>query len=311
MSQKNSNISKIIFICLLNIFIIFVILLVFSYLIFLYEVGQRPNDGDFFKFNFKRRSFIQEYQFVKKHVIRPPVGLNYKKKPIIIFGCSFAWGAELSPKQSFSYKLSQYTKRPIYIRAIPGCGIQHMYYQLKTGELNDLIKKSDYIIYVFMSDHPTRLYNNTFGVVLDDVYLTYKNKDGQLVERKPIIADIDGSYIVKEFEKLITQYLIMSDSNKNKNFDFVKLHFEESRKLVKKINPNAKFVILIYMDNGNWFLHTKRWNELEKEGFVVLNTTSLTGKDFSLSKYKIPNDGHPTEAVWDLVVPALAKKLNL
>jgi len=54
---------------------------------------------------------------------RKPDGLEYKNKtPILIFGCSFAFGQYLNHKKTVSYKLSKLLKRPVYNRSVPGGG---------------------------------------------------------------------------------------------------------------------------------------------------------------------------------------------
>lgn len=75
------------------------------------------------KYNYKLNSFNYENE---KIAMRNPEGLNYKKLPIILFGCSFTYGDGLNNNQTFSYKLSHLAKRPVYNRAECGWGVQHM-----------------------------------------------------------------------------------------------------------------------------------------------------------------------------------------
>ena len=62
---------------------------------------------------------------------RLPEGLQYCNNtscnPIIVFGDSYTYGEFLKYNQTFSYKLAYTLKRPVYNRAIPGVGIEHMY----------------------------------------------------------------------------------------------------------------------------------------------------------------------------------------
>ena len=54
---------------------------------------------------------------------RKPDNENFKNPPILLFGCSFAYGEYLAQNQTFSYKLSKLLNSPVYNRAIPGFGV--------------------------------------------------------------------------------------------------------------------------------------------------------------------------------------------
>ena len=73
-----------------------------------------------------------------------PEGLNYKKKPIILFGCSYAYGYQLEREQTLTYKLAQNAKIPVYNRAFTGWGIQHMLYQSKIEKLYEILPEPEY-----------------------------------------------------------------------------------------------------------------------------------------------------------------------
>lgn len=47
------------------------------------------------------------------------------KKPVVIFGCSFAYGEYLKDNQTFGYKLSKQTGRTVYNFAYSGWGPAH------------------------------------------------------------------------------------------------------------------------------------------------------------------------------------------
>ncbi len=74
---------------------------------------------------------------------RKPDGLKYKNKDsIIIFGCSYALGQYLNYNQTFSYKLAEFLKRPVYNRAISAGSFQHMYMQTISDSLYKTVTKS-------------------------------------------------------------------------------------------------------------------------------------------------------------------------
>ena len=49
--------------------------------------------------------FINKYSSSTK-VFRKPEGLQYKGKPILLYGCSFAYGEKLKRKDTFSSQLA-------------------------------------------------------------------------------------------------------------------------------------------------------------------------------------------------------------
>ena len=67
-------------------------------------------------------------------------------------GCSFAYGSALTVEQSFMGKLTQFTKKPIYNRAIAARGADEMLYQLQSDKFYSIIPKPEWFIYVFISD---------------------------------------------------------------------------------------------------------------------------------------------------------------
>ena len=57
---------------------------------------------------------------------RNDINIDSKLKPILIMGCSFAYGAGLKDDETFSYKLGLETGRPVYNRSIMGGGLSNI-----------------------------------------------------------------------------------------------------------------------------------------------------------------------------------------
>lgn len=256
-------------------------------------------------------SFSDVYSSIQSNDLRRPEGTSSKNKPIIVFGCSFAFGDGLTNSQTFSHKLSLQTKRPIYNRAFSAWGIQHMLYQLKREDFYKQVKAPEYIVYVFISDHVPRLYFQFFRAIDSQNYLRYKNHKGLLEEDSNKKNPLGGFFISKSIHKYYENKFILNSKNNEENFDFMKMHFLEAKNIADQRFPGVKFVILKYYEEpDSWFLNTQRWKELEKEGFIVLGTTTLTSEHFTSLEYKL-SDGHPNEKAWDVITPAFIKKLNL
>lgn len=77
---------------------------------------------------------------------RPYIGTEYKNKGIVLFCCSYMYGFSLPSEETFAWKLSHLTRRPVYNLAIPGSGVQHGLMQIESHDYDDIIKNSEYAI---------------------------------------------------------------------------------------------------------------------------------------------------------------------
>lgn len=243
---------------------------------------------------------------------RDPEGLLYKNKPIVIFGCSYAYGYNLKNEQTFSHKLSHLTKRPVYNKAFPGWGIQHMLYQLKQEEFYKKVPEPEFVIYIGMKDHFRRAYIRTFlpSHMLDEYYyLTYQFKNGKLIEI-PEVKTYQINRRLYLFNKLHHYYInniVLNPKNYNRYSKFIIEHFTESRDEMKKHWGNTKFVIVLYDPFYNDSILKK---SLEDEGFIVIKISDITKENLYSSEYQ-STDYHPTEKAWDLLTPIIIDKLRL
>lgn len=327
--MKKKRVLKII---LINLLIFVGLIVCFEYVLYL-EISKKAcieGPGRGFKnyippkYSFKMRKFEELYTITKHFQkgnygnlnMRSPEGLNYTKKPIILFGCSFTFGYSLKDEQTFSYKLSHLSKRPVYNRASGGWGVQHMLYQSRRKDFYSEVKEPEYIIYVLINRQLHRLVKKVWWQPSNDLYLHYKENNGDLVEDNSPWSFLWFSCIIKNyFENVEERNFVSKDFNKS--FDFMKLHFLKSKQEFQKHYPHTKFVILKYRemmgsDCSSELLDTERWEELKKAGFIVIDTKDLVGSTLCSYNYVLSKeDTHPNEKAWDLVTPALIKRLNL
>lgn len=308
----HNNILKII---LKNILFIIIILVFFEITFFGIECfkyyQQVKDSAGFFslsriKYSFKVRDFG-----VDEPSLRPVVKKG-NKHSIILFSDSYPYGTNLDENQTFSYKLAEATNSTVYNRSFPGWGAQQILYQLKTEDFYSRIKTSDYIIYTFIDDHLNRLNNYQWGGYwTNTVNLRLKEENGNLTEIKPLFKPFWFLFTVKELQCLSQSYL-NSPSNYEKNFQLFSRIMKESLYLTKKHYPNSKFVILMYSP-CNYMTPEKlnQFKELEKDGFIVIQTDEFVKENLRDGIYHFGNDGHPTAKAWSVIVPALVKKLNL
>lgn len=257
-----------------------------------------------FELDLNRFPETKEYEYG-----RQPDGLEYTNKPIVIFGCSYAYGHSLEKEQTLSYKLSHQAKVPVYNRAYSGWGIQHMLYQVKKELFYKKVPEPQYVIYVYIPDHINRLYFNFF-VLFDTLYekfnLRYKEKDGEL---KEITHD---NIFLNQFQRLyltnkINQYIILNTAKTEKHYDFALKHFTESKKEMQNHWKKTKYVVLFYTTTSNDYILK---NKLKNNDFIVLDAGEITNKNLWDNKY-MRKDIHPTEEAWNIVVPKLIEKLGV
>ena len=319
---------KLIFINVLLVFIVFISLEFITYKSELKKI-QRENSP---AFNFiypyyanTKANWINTYKKVEKNEIAgietgfrksqiPPAAK--RKGTILLFGCSFTYGAWLDEFNTFSYKLQNYTNRLVLNRGFSGWGPAGMLYQLrlpnfknslcfnlKTNSCN--LGNVEFVIYTFIADHVRRNYVKC--AFFDDKFMFYKydKKSNSLVEKSNLDNFYYHSYILRKlyFNKVLGLANEYNDDVKQ----FTLLHFTESNKLIKELFPNAQFIIFVY-EGDNYIKPIQK--ELENNGISIIYLSNLSDIDFSQDKYKVDGQ-HPNGKAWNIIVPLLAKKLNL
>lgn len=298
------NIKKLFVIILVNFSIIIAILAIFEYIAYnkvkknlsLDFAGAKP------RYNFAFYDWDTHYPIMEKYNFRKPFGKEYKKSPIVIFGCSYAYGYKLNDEQSLGYKLSEYTKRPVYNRAYNSFGVQHMLYQLEKEDFYKKVPQPEYVIYVYINDHIARSYYHSMDWFFIE-YCSYELKKDKLVRWKRFYAPFFSLYSVKELHN----DLINAQRLKKPITKFTLKHFVQSKEMIDKHWKGTKFVVVNYDDKNE-----KELDSLKAQGIEVLHLNHYLPKVNTENKYFLSEqDTHPSEQAWDLIIPVLAQKLNL
>ena len=264
------------------------------------------------KYFIKLTKFKDEYDYINFRPIQNP---DSNENPVLIFGCSYAYGYLFDNSETISFVMSKYSARPIINRASNGWSIQHMLYQLKNDkEYFSSIKPPKYVFYVLMDNigHFERIYLTSFPSVLENnYYLKYKLKNGKLVENKPLFNLYYNFAIFRHIQnKLMSKHVQNAfDKGNPELFDLFILHCEEINDLIKERWGNdTKFIILT-------FENTKKelWApQLEKMGIDVIDIAQTIGyKDLQNSQYGFFEPeicGHPNGKIWELLLPKLKEK---
>ena len=112
---------------------------------------------------------------------RKPCGLEYKKQPILLYGCSFTYGDGLKDNENFSYILSKTTKRPVYNFGLSGKGMQHSLHIMQNHP--KISPEPQYIIYTFLQRQIRRLYMECVFIGPFNFY-SYEYKNGVFVPKE-------------------------------------------------------------------------------------------------------------------------------
>ena len=245
-------------------------------------------------------------------------GEQYNKRPIVVLGCSYAYGHGLERNETFPYLLSEITKRPVFSYATCGSNILDNFTRLYddlNSENGELIRNSEYFIYVYMHDHITRyLEPNTY-----DINMFFD----ELFEYNPVEKLLSKVFLFKYIIiKLKTKQILKEYPENEKSIAFLKHVIDISQKRIKKIAPDSKFIIILYdeklsseygADNIKYHSdvqYSSFWKDLEKDGITVIHTKDLLGFKFD-KNYKLERDiadWHPNAKVWKLFTPVFAKE---
>ncbi len=220
---------------------------------------------------------------------RTPLNVQDKNSPILIFGCSFAYGYRLSPDKNFSGQLAKYLqKETIVNRALVSHSVQLMLYQLENPLFYNLYPKSKLIIYVYIPDHIRRLYVgvSTDSFTKDDIL--YEMKAGRLQLKKGYKLYC-RAYLIN----LMYKHLVSKIEEKTKR-EFLIEHFKAASIAIRSHYGNIPFIVLNYSYEPM---------DLPDE-IDVISLKDLSDKNFLAKEYRVSeNDEHPNAKAWQEITP--------
>ncbi len=266
----------------------------------------------------KNQSLKRERKIFKTK-LRKPDGLQYKNKSkhsIVLFGCSYAYGVGLAQNQTFSYKLSQILKTPVYNRALAWGNLQEMWYQVAGEGSKDFytqVPKSDTYIYLMMYDHYNRMYS-FFTVYTYRQYLNYIDYNGNLkTQLQSSLSDniLSISYTYRHIKNLITYKYLQNPKNKDEIINRAVKYIVSSKKELENQNgKDIKFIVIFY-DNTDIKYEKELIEQLHKNNIHTIRTKDLTKENLKNIKYTISNkDKHPNENAWNLLTPLIAREIQ-
>ena len=269
-----------------------------------------------FEVTYTKAKKFNYYDMIKPCLTR--VYKGNKKGGIVTIGCSYTYGMLLEEPQIFAYKLNKLTGRTTYNRGVCGSGPQMVYRQLSDKNFKNEVPEADYIIYTFLYDHLGRQNRRLLSIISSVLLNNYKITNNELTEIKRPFWFLYSLFSAK----IIAEYGESKGwANYNKTYKLFLKTMEESVKAMKTNYPNAKFILMEFpcpiesqkdYKKGSFELSTEQIKDIEKLGIIYINAKELVGnKILDIEKYRMYDGDHPNERVWDEIVPALAKKLNL
>lgn len=225
---------------------------------------------------------------------------------IVWFGCSFAEGAGLNDNQTPCYKISELTGKSCINKTKGATGTQFMYYQINDDNIMNDAKTADYVIYTFIWNHIQRLYNYQVNPLIDMFNLRYKIIDGHLVDITPEFNPLYSSFFVK---RVLNKIVYEQAKEESYNFKLFNKIMKETYNISQKRYPNSKFIFIEFPELSRKELPDYEVKELESYGIKVIRVKDLIGNiDIYDQKYWLPDNIHPTEQAWDLILPTIVEK---
>ena len=294
----------------INILLIFVVLVSVEF----YSFYKTKIENDNFKKQADQLEANNTRKYKTKYRLLKPFNttiyrnsfIKNKSKNILWFGCSFAEGAGLNDNQTPCFKISELTGKSCINKAKGATGTQFMYYQINDENIMNDAKSADYVIYTFIWNHIQRLYNYQVNPLIDMFNLRYKIIDGNLVDITPQFNLLYSSFFVKRFLNKIVYEQAKEESYNFKLFNKI---MKETYNISQKRYPNSKFIFIEFPELSRKELPDYEVKELESYGIKVIKVKDIIGDiDIYDKKYWLPDNIHPTEHAWDLILPIIVEK---
>ncbi len=250
--------------------------------------------------------------------MRMASGTGYRKLPIVIFGSSFAQGGDnLSQTQTLSHKLSTYTRRPVYNRAVQHQGLSFMLWQTEIEEFYNNVPEAETYIYVFKDDDFRKMLSYKYSPV-DSSFLkqyNYDNNHKELIRennKSNIMNFIKSTYLFSFYNAYKIKQYLEDENNAEEITDIATCYLVQARKNIEKhYNKNVKFVVILYAKPDSVSYIELFRNKLIDNGFIVLDTKRMTEENLYKHPQYLNSAGEPTENAWNLLVPLIVEYADL
>lgn len=305
----------------INIFISFLVLFLFDFITFVIDAKTYlPSQYHTFSYyvsyyiHWYKRQANEEY-LTQKYIMGTNEELQYREtinetsnlSPIILFGCSYTYGHNISVDKIPSAVLGKYYKNPIYNRSFHGAGPQLMLYQLEQEDFYKLIPEAKFILYTYIDDHLRRLKHPCIPSIANYMDLFYKRNP--LTNNKTLERIDYNNKIKKPF--LVYWLTYKNGSITRSDIQFLKMHLLQAKENMSKHWKNTKFIFFVYNKNQSYKYIKLIEKELERNGIIVIYRKDIIPfEDLDTNYCLSENDPHPNEKAWECIIPELVNELR-
>lgn len=222
----------------------------------------------------------------------------------------------MDENETISYLVTKYTGRTTVNRGVPGGCIMNMFDDINSSDFLTQAKslpKPDYIIYLWINDHLNRISrfyespcireNENFY----ELYPEWSEKNGKLIKTFPP----KWTYPFYSLFSVKAYHLFLSQNFAEKKDEKMLRYFKMAKNQCKKDFPNARFVVIQYIDCSRKLMSEKLKRNLENEGISVLNAEDLAGHELVSDEWRTIDKEHPNGKAFEDITKGLVKELNL
>ncbi len=235
-------------------------------------------------------------------------------KPILLLGCSFAYSYGLSAEKSLHTLLSKVTNRTVYNGAIPcGCPTEAILIT-SSPEFYKSIKEPEYVIYLFIQNHFSRMHSRLYQIHERRIRPLYKIDDnGNTKQEFCPFKILFMSYFFRYIytEKITLNYDVVDEDLLLKSMIAI------NRNIHKKY-PKAKLIFLRYDEptinaERRYIPSVNFIKRIQDKGIIYLDANEIvfgkSGKMMIGNEY-MQQDGHPNEYAFNLLANKFGPLLN-
>ncbi len=309
------------FIIFINIFILFLIILLFDFLCYNEELDKYRGSkediltriqlyNNYYDREVSDKYLKQKYIYGtnKDFQYRETINQNSQLSPIVLFGCSYTYGHKISLNKIPSAVMGKYLRNPIYNRSYHGAGPQLMLYQLEEDAFYTLMKEPVFILYTIIEDHRSRIYYPVMSTMKDYLDLFYKKET--INEKTKLVRIKNNKYFLKPCFVYNIWREIVNNYYRNEDLEFLKLHFIQAKNCMSKHWKNTKMIIFVYECSAFEYMKEIE-KELEENGIIVIYKKDIAPYDDSDTKFCLSKkDPHPNEKAWEYIMPKLLREIK-
>jgi len=307
------KIKKFLLLFFINIITI-VFLILFADLIYVYYQNNSKIIQNKFMLLSQTEFFNESKSRDEDSGICMPTHPEKHQRPVVISGCSIAFGSFLPFEETIGSVISKLTDRKVYNRGRCGSCISHVLYEITETKEYDKMENPEFMFFIYDPClHAARINAYTFSPNDQIEYLSYK------IAKKGEVCRSENYKIPILFSLSFVRYFMFKKRFEQRfNTENIKLTialFDKVNQEIHKKFPDIKFIVLLY--EGNLLEkdeNNKFYNEIiqgiKNQGIEVISINKIINDNSNNPKYK-SDEYHPNGIIWEKTAPYLINKYHL